>query len=462
MLRRSERLLLRLVPVLLTPCAAADREGTPRDTSVVTRPASAKDDEGWASVRKETLRTVWLTVNESYFDETFGGVNWRAVGERYRDLLPTIADNDALRHQLQTMLAELGRSHFAILPREAAVFHPSERTRIGTTGAEVAYVDGQVVVARVSPGSAADRAGLKAGARVSRIGDYNLVEIAQAMRRMNLPEAQMGRNLSALANAHLAAAVGQTIALEVEVENGATEKAVFDIPTEAHEGAWSEPLGNFPSMPLQCEARRGDDGMAYLRFNAFVPALMKQVRVFLRSLQSGDGLVLDLRGNPGGVADMASGIGGLLVDRELPLGGVRLRKGATSYVAYPQERAFLGPLAILVDGGSASTSEILAAGLRDHGRARLFGERTAGAALPSAFRTLPNGDLLQYAVADLRTPKGSTIEGRGVEPDVVVQRAANDYAAGRDVALEAAKSWLAGQRALRAGEAPPLATRQNP
>ncbi len=77
--------------------------------------------------------------------------------------------------------------------------------------------------------------------------------------------------------------------------------------------------------------------------------------------------------------------------------------------------------------------------------ARLFGERTAAAALPSLFRALPTGDLLQYAIADVRTPKGATIEGVGVEPDEVVRRTIADLTAGRDTVVEAATAWLARQ-----------------
>ncbi len=396
------------------------------------------------NVRRETLRLVWSVVNESYFDETFGGVDWRAVGERARDQLSAIENNEQLRQMLQAMLGELGRSHFAILPREAAVFQPAERTRIGTTGIEVAWVEGGVVVAGVRSDSAAARAGVKVGTKLRRVAGFDLREVAEAMRGMAIDEAERSRALTGLTSARLAAAVGGAIWLLGE---DATGKSVeLGVPSEAHDGPWSEPLGNLPSVPLRCESRRDDDGTAYLKFNVFAPALMKPLSTFLRGLQPGDTLVIDLRGNPGGVSDMASGIAGLLIDRELALGEMRLRSGRMKFVAYPQERAFHGPVAVLIDGQSASTSEIFAAGLRDQGRVRLFGEVTAGAALPSAFRSLPNGDLLQYAIADLRTPRGLTIEGQGVEPDVLVKRTVEEIATGRDTVLAAAMGWLSEAR----------------
>jgi carboxyl-terminal processing protease len=92
---------------------------------------------------------------------------------------------------------------------------------------------------------------------------------------------------------------------------------------------------------------------------------------------------------------------------------------------------------VLTDEGTASTSEILAAGLQEAGRALVVGDTTLGAVLPSAIAELPGGAVIQYVVADFRTPKGILIEGRGVQPDrrVVETRAA--LASGRDTVLDA-------------------------
>ena len=75
-------------------------------------------------------------------------------------------------------------------------------------------------------------------------------------------------------------------------------------------------------------------------------------------------------------------------------------------------------------------------------RARIFGETSVGAALPSSFKTLPSGDIFQYAMAEIQTPSGRSIEGRGVEPDETVALTRADLAAGRDTVLAAAQAWL--------------------
>jgi len=93
---------------------------------------------------------------------------------------------------------------------------------------------------------------------------------------------------------------------------------------------------------------------------------------------------------------------------------------------------------ILIDGGSASTSEIFAGGLQDVGRAIVVGERSMGAALPSIISKLPSGALFQYAMADFKTASGTLIEGRGVKPDVEVKLTRAALLKGRDPQLDAA------------------------
>jgi carboxyl-terminal processing protease len=105
---------------------------------------------------------------------------------------------------------------------------------------------------------------------------------------------------------------------------------------------------------------------------------------------------------------------------------------------FPQENRYTGPVAVLIDGMSASTSEVFSSGIQEMGRAIIVGERSAGAALPSFIQKLPTDALFQFAIADFRTPKGVLIEGRGVIPDVEAQYNRASLLAGRDAQLEAA------------------------
>jgi carboxyl-terminal processing protease len=407
-------------------------------------PAPDPEVMHWRDVRDRTFTLVWSTVNESYYDPTFGGVDWAAVQERYRGLLDAAKDNEQLRELLQGMLGQLQRTHFAILPRESAVFNPAERVRIGAAGAECAWIDHRPVVTEVAPDSSAARMGLRPGDAVLKIDGVDLAPVLAALAKAGMADGRTGMYVNGFVESRLSAAAGTDVKLEVAGPDGAAR--TLTVQCGPRNGRWSEPIGNYPSVPIHFEARHEREGIAYLRFGIFAPQVMKEIRAFLRSLRPDEGLIVDLRGNPGGVTIMAAGIAGLLSQAEFSMGTMHLRDGQAAFEAYPQDRAFAGPVAVLIDGGSASTSEIFAAALQESGRARVFGEPSAGAALPSSFKALPTGDLFQYAIADIKTPKGVLLEGLGVIPDQLIRRTPAELAAGTDAVVAAASTWLEGAR----------------
>jgi carboxyl-terminal processing protease len=147
---------------------------------------------------------------------------------------------------------------------------------------------------------------------------------------------------------------------------------------------------------------------------------------------------------------MMMGVAGHFMDEPRTLGIMRSGGEEMRFVANPRRATdtgvsvapFAGDVAVLVDGLSASTSEMFAAAMQALGRARLFGERTAGQALPAMATRLPSGDVLMHVVADFVAPDGRAIEGHGVTPDEVVPLTEADLVAGRDAPLEAAIRWL--------------------
>lgn len=234
------------------------------------------------------------------------------------------------------------------------------------------------------------------------------------------------------------------------------------IPAEAYEGrsdsgtvVAASPgdilvrFGNLPATLLRFESRMLADGAGYIHFNEFLePAsIMPKFETAMKNFHDAPGVILDLRGNPGGIGIMAMGIAGFFIDKPgQKLGEMRMRDTTLSFVISPRPETYAGPLAVLVDQGSASTSEILAGGLQDLGRARIFGVRTMGAALPSDIIRLPNGDGFQYAQASYTSVGGKVLEGAGVTPDVVVEQTSEATEAGRDLTLEAADGWIRATR----------------
>jgi len=425
--------------------ARAEEPKAAEEKPAAAAPLSAEE---WAAQRNETFETVWKTVDEAYFDPTFGGVDWAAVREKYRPKLEATGDKPALRSLLQAMLGELRKTHFSILPREMSVFTPQERSRVGTVGLGCLYVDGPMAIDAVDTNSPGSLAGVHPGDTVLSVDGIEIAPLLTRLEEAGVMPSRRGLYLEQFLNGRLRGPVGSTVNLVLR-EAGGTERKV-DLTRADYPGEWSEPMGDFPSTPIKVEKVCSPEGIGYLHFNVFARKAMKDIRALLREVPADGGLVIDLRGNGGGLTVMASGIAGWLTDREFSLGTMHLRQGHLDFTVTPQRGAFLGPVAVLIDSGSASTSEIMAAGLQEAGRARLFGEHSAGAALPSLFKALPTSDLLQYAIADVQTPQGVLIEGQGVIPDETIVTTLADLAAGKDPVRDAAERWVKAERQRRA------------
>jgi carboxyl-terminal processing protease len=204
----------------------------------------------------------------------------------------------------------------------------------------------------------------------------------------------------------------------------------------------------------------GGGNVGYVKFNIFLdPAhVMNLFGEAVQSCKKCDGFIIDLRGNPGGIGAMAMGMAGWFIDQpDQQLGTLYMRDTTLKFVVNPRVYTFSGPLAILVDGCSASTSEILAEGLKDLGRARIFGAHTAAAALPSVFEMLPNGDGFQYAIANYISQGGKPLEGLGVTPDVEAPPSRKALLNGEDPALDQAIAWI-----KTVPKIPPRSTNQKP
>jgi carboxyl-terminal processing protease len=163
-----------------------------------------------------------------------------------------------------------------------------------------------------------------------------------------------------------------------------------------------------------------------------------KIRAAIREFAAADGIIIDLRGNPGGVGGLAGGVAGLLSEKQISLGSMASRSGSMSLLGYPQPSPYLGKIVVLTDHGSASTSEMFAAGIQENIRGKVIGETSAGAILLSVFDPLPTGYMFQYAISDYKSPKNILIEGRGVKPDREVLLTRESLLAGRDVQLDAA------------------------
>jgi carboxyl-terminal processing protease len=237
------------------------------------------------------------------------------------------------------------------------------------------------------------------------------------------------------------------------VKKNAGEKKTLTIARGRETGQPAK-LGNLPTMYTRVTANQlttaGGKRVGYLAFNLWMLPAIQTINEFVDENRNSDAIIVDVRGNLGGIGGMVMGVSGHFVNRPVSLGRMTMRDNNLNFLATPRRvdtqlrptNTFQGKLAILVDGVSLSSAELFAGGLQELGRARVFGERTGGQALPALSDRLPNGDLLYHAVADFKTPKGRRLEENGVVPDEVVPLRLEALRAGIDEPLQAALRWI--------------------
>jgi carboxyl-terminal processing protease len=390
----------------------------------------------------ESFEKVWSTVRDKHWQVKPGGLDWQAIHDEYRPRVEKASSRDEARAVIQEMIGRLGQSHFAIIPATVYSVLDDEAEGPGTTGIDARVLDGHAVVTSVDPGSPAEKQGVRPGWQIERTHGIDLEPlIKQARSNPAIHELQLTRAVLA----RLSGPVGGTLDAAFLDASGKTVNVTLGLTMPR--GTLSA-FGNLPAQYVWFESQLMGQ-TEYIRFNLFLdlPRVMASFQQAVESCKTCDGLIIDLRGNPGGIGGMAMGMAGFLVDKpNQRLGTMYLRDSTLKFVVNPRANVFFGPVAVLVDGCSASTSEIFAGGLKDLGRARVFGTRTAAAALPSAFERLPNGDGFQYAVANYISEGGQPLEGLGVTPDLVVELTRPALLAGHDAVVDAAMSWIRSQK----------------
>jgi len=213
-------------------------------------------------------------------------------------------------------------------------------------------------------------------------------------------------------------------------------------------------LGDLPPFVTRVTSRAvetpGGRAVGVIGFNVWMTPVNDPLAREIDRYRAAKGLVIDLRGNPGGLAAMIQGVAGHLFTTPELLGRMKSRGSDLEFRANPRTvtpdgirvAPYAGPVAILVDELTASASECFAGALQSLGRARVFGLQTMGQALPASTRRLANGDLLMYVVGDFVTATGRRLEGDGVRPDEVVPFSLETLRGGRDATLDAALRWL--------------------
>jgi carboxyl-terminal processing protease len=408
--------------------------------------------------------TAVAVVARTHWDEATNGVPWARLADSLRPGVAAAGTRTAARTAIRTMLARLGQSHFALFDQAPAEPAPQQE-EAGPIGLDVRWIEGGLVVTDVTRGGGAAMAGVRPGWRLQAIDGCPVADrVSDALARW--PRADWPAH-GAMAGQALVDGVGPQAAMVFDTAGRAGAPVVTRVVHRRPDMRMRARFGNWTGIPVEFAARVDTIGgrrIGVIRFSLWFGPMVAPLDSAMDVLRDVDGLVVDLRGNGGGVGGLVMGIGGHFLDSSATLGTMRQRGTTLRFVTNPRRVSrsgqrvapYAGPLAILTDALSLSTSELFAGGLQALGRARVFGERTGGMVLPALQHRLPTGDLLYHAVADFVDAGGRRLEGTGVVPDVPVPVDRSALLAGRDPVFEAAVTWLTGaaRTAAPAGRAP--------
>ena len=427
---------------------------------LLTLPLALTAQEAPDSARAvESFDRAWSIIDATYFDTTFAGLDWPAIRDELRPQVVASPDRATVRRVLSEMLDRFGQSHFSLIPSEVAdSLNPEEEDvsgAIGYVGLDVRLLGDQVVVTKVDANGSAAEAGVRPGWIVAAIDEDRMDDLITRVR-------------SADTRRHVTSMVWGSVQRRLQGEPGTDCRIEFltgsDEPvslTLTRVPTPDEPVkfGNLPTLFARFDASvvptptGGRVGIMW--FNYWMAPLLRELDAAVDEYRSADGLVIDLRGNGGGLGGMVMGVAGHLLNDKVTLGTMKTRSGDLQFRANPRRvnqaaeavTPYDGPVAILIDRLSGSASEVFAGGLQAIDRVRVFGDTSAGAVLPATMDRLPNRDVLYHAIGDFETADGIRLEGRGVYPDepVVLDRAA--LLSGKDPVLEAALEWIAAYSA---------------
>ncbi|SBO43465.1 carboxyl-terminal processing protease CtpZ [Cyanobium sp. NIES-981] len=333
---------------------------------------------------------AWRLVNQSYVDpQRFEAVHWRRL--RQKALERPISSSDDAYTAIEAMLAPIGDPYTRLLrPDDYANLRSSTQGSVNGVGLQIGLRDGDQRVVVIAPldDSPAAEAGLTSGTELLAVDGE--------------PTPALGLEGTAAA---LRGSTGSQVLVTV-ARSGQPEEVVLE--------RRQVNLRPVRSRRLRLEGHT----VGYLRITQFAEPVPEQVHQALTDLvdQGIEGLLLDLRNNSGGLVSAGLAVADQLLDRQ-PIVETQDRDGLSSPVQAGAGQLYDGPMLTLVNGGTASASEILAGALQDNGRSALAGSRTFGKGLIQSLLPLSDSSGLAVTVARYVTPSGRDIQNQGIEPD---------------------------------------------
>ncbi len=364
------------------------------------------------------------------FAEVFGRIKDAYVEE--------VDDRQLLESAIKGMLSDLDPHSTYLAPKDYEKLEESTSGEFGGLGIEVGMEDGFVKVISPIDDTPAQKAGVQAGDLIIKLGD-------QPVKGMSLEEAvKLMRGKPGTVLTLTIMRDGETAPIEIDVE-----RDIIKVTS--------------------VKSRMIENGYGYVRITQFQADTGTQFTEALEDLEAEhgaalDGLVIDLRNNPGGILQAAVEASdallneGLIVYTEGRIQSSRLRFNAKAGELMPDT-----PIVVLINGGSASASEIMAGALQDHQRAVIMGTQSFGKGSVQTVIPLDETHAIKMTTARYYTPDGRSIQAKGIRPDIEVKPAELTEIDGRPFFTEADLSGhLEGQDEGKKDEAKPKESAESP
>ncbi len=312
------------------------------------------------------------------------------------DYVEAIEDKTLLENAIRGMLSGLDPHSAYLVPEDYKELQAGTSGEFGGLGIEVGMEDGFVKVIAPIDDTPAHRAGVKAGDLIIRLDDTPVK--------------------------------GMTLGDAVKIMRGKPgSEIVLTIIRDAREQPLKITIVRAVIKVTSVKSRTLENGYGYVRITQFQSRTGENLREAISALKKSNGgslsgVVLDLRNNPGGVLSAAVSVSdaflkkGIIVYTE-----GRLEEAKLKFNAKPTDILNGAPIVVLVNGGSASASEIVAGALKDHQRAIIMGSKTFGKGSVQTILPMENGSALKLTTARYYTPSGTSIQATGIVPDIVLE-----------------------------------------
>jgi carboxyl-terminal processing protease len=412
---------------------------TPQIPGAASEPAAKQ--RLTAKGRKEVFEKVWKEIHDHYYDASYNGVDWNEVHRRYTPLVEATKRDQEFYALMSQMTSELHDAHTRFNSPEQ--WKNFRRQQGVTVGFSVDDVDGKTVVTNVIPGTDAARAGIDSGMVVLRVDDIPVAERIAEIEKKRQPSSSERATRWFIYNRVFAGPADTPVKVVLQRGDGSLLEA--RVRRQIYSAAPEVTTHVLPS------------GNVYIRFDGFQRPITREFRQALQKFHDAPGLIVDLRRNGGGDLAVLLPIAGYFYGKKTLFAkdSTRTGKPLSSYVGLfklplqlyvgrPGEQIYSGPVVILVDAHSASSSEVFAAGMQDTLRAKVIGSQSCGCVLGIAKpRVMKGGGVLEMSEVLWFSPKGRKLEGTGIIPDKIVVPSVADLQRRRDPVLaEADKSLV--------------------